>query len=55
MYHLICIKVYEIRIFCIEPGYYDEKRGFGVRLETIVMAKYMSTVRSDELLFCFTI
>ncbi|KAF6027275.1 XPNPEP2 [Bugula neritina] len=35
--------VYDGMFFSDEPGYYDEKRGFGVRLETIVMAKYMST------------
>lgn len=26
-----------------EPGYYDDKKEFGVRLETIVMAAYVET------------
>ena len=27
----------------VEPGYYDAERGFGIRLETIIMARYTNT------------
>ncbi|XP_067946976.1 xaa-Pro aminopeptidase 1-like isoform X1 [Watersipora subatra] len=35
--------IYDGMFFSDEPGYYDDKKEFGVRLETIVMAAYVET------------
>ena len=39
VYEQRCAKIYSYSLLS-EPGYYDAERGFGIRLETVMMARY---------------